>query len=154
LLVENGMLGQKSGAGYYRYEKGSRKRLDNPAALELFAAEAARLGIERRQISEQEIVQRCVTALINEGARVLEEGVALNASDVDVVYTAGYGFPRYRGGPMFYADTVGLPGLIKTMEEYARTLDPQYWQPSQLLLELARKGGKLADFSTVAESPA
>jgi len=145
LLVENGMLGQKSGSGYYRYEKGSRERHENPAALELFEREAKRLGIERRNPSDEEIVSRCVTALINEGARVLEEGVALRAADIDVVYTAGYGFPRHRGGPMFYADTIGLQAIIEQMRGFAQELDARYWQPSELLLELAASGGSLAD---------
>ena len=139
------MLGQKSGAGYYRYEQGSRERHVNPAALELFEGEAGRLGIGRREIDAEEIVSRCVCALINEGARVLEEGVALRAADIDVVYTAGYGFPRHRGGPMFYGDTLGLDRVVADIREFARTLDARYWEPSTLLVELAESGGKLAD---------
>jgi 3-hydroxyacyl-CoA dehydrogenase len=145
LLVANGMLGQKSGAGYYRYEKGSRERHENPDALALFAAEAKRLGIEQREIGDDEIVSRCLCALINEGAQVLEEGVALRAADIDVAYTAGYGFPRHRGGPMFHGDTLGLEKLIETMAGFAGSLDARYWQPSPLLVRLAESGGKLAD---------
>ena len=148
LLVENGMLGQKSGSGYYRYEQGSRERHENPAALELLEREAGRLGIERREIGAEEIVSRCVCALINEGARVLEEGVALRAADIDVVYTSGYGFPRHRGGPMFYGDTLGLARVVADIREFARTLDARYWEPSALLVELADSGGKLADVAT------
>jgi 3-hydroxyacyl-CoA dehydrogenase len=147
LLVENGMLGQKSGAGFYRYQPGSRERYDNPEALAMFAAEAKRLGIAQRDIGDEEIVERCVYALVNEGACVLEEGVAMRAADVDVVYTSGYGFPRYRGGPMFYGDTVGLRNIVEKMQHFAATFDPQYWQASNLLQELADKNIKLADFS-------
>jgi len=147
MLTEKGWLGQKTGAGFYRYEKGSRERHEHPAALEMFAAEAERLGIERRDdISDAEIEQRCLCALVNEGAQVLEEGVALKASDVDVVYTSGYGFPRHRGGPMFYADTVGLAEICRRIDKFAATLDPQYWQVSPLLRRLAGGGGSLADY--------
>lgn len=147
LLTEHGWLGQKTGTGFYRYEKGSRERHEHPEALAIFAAEAERLGIERRDISDEEIEQRCLCALINEGAMVLEEGVALKASDVDVVYTSGYGFPRHRGGPMFYADTVGLREICRRIDGFARTLDPQYWQVSALLRTLADTGGSLADYA-------
>jgi 3-hydroxyacyl-CoA dehydrogenase len=147
ILVENGMLGQKTGAGYYRYEKGSRERFENPEALALFAEEAKRLGIEQRDISDHEIVERCIFSLINEGVMVLEEGVALRAADVDVVYTSGYGFPRHRGGPMFYADTVGLGRIADRIDAFAESFDPQYWQPAALLRRLAAEGGKLADYA-------
>ncbi|MDH4072417.1 MAG: 3-hydroxyacyl-CoA dehydrogenase NAD-binding domain-containing protein [Gammaproteobacteria bacterium] len=146
LLTEQGFLGQKTGAGFYRYEQGSRERHEHPVALRMFAAEAKRLGIERRDISDEEIEQRCLCALINEGVRVLEEGVALKASDIDVVYTAGYGFPRHRGGPMFYADTVGLAEICRRIDHFAATLDPQYWRVSPLLRRLADEGGTLADY--------
>jgi len=147
MLVERGWLGQKTGTGFYRYEQGSRERHDNPEAIAIFEAEAKRLGIERRELSEEEIEQRCLCALINEGAKVLDEGVALRASDVDVVYTSGYGFPRHRGGPMFYADTVGLAEICARIDRFAKTLDPQYWQVSPLLRRLADTGGSLADYA-------
>jgi 3-hydroxyacyl-CoA dehydrogenase len=145
LLAEKNWLGQKTGIGYYRYEKGSRERLENPQATQMFAAEAMRLGIAQRTIADEEIEQRCLCALINEGAKVLEEGVALRASDVDVVYTSGYGFPRHRGGPMFYADTVGLKVICARIDGFAERLDPQYWQVSALLRKLAESGASLAD---------
>jgi 3-hydroxyacyl-CoA dehydrogenase len=146
LLTGKNWLGQKTGVGYYRYEKGSRERHDNPDAIQMFAGEAIRLGIEQRNISDEEIEERCLCALINEGARVLEEGVALRASDIDVVYTSGYGFPRHRGGPMFYADTVGLKEICSRIDKLAAALDPQYWQVSPLLRKLAVSGGSLADY--------
>jgi 3-hydroxyacyl-CoA dehydrogenase len=151
LLVEKGMLGQKTGSGYYRYEAGSRERHENPEALAMFAAEARRLGIEPRDISDEEIVDRCILSLINEGALVLEENIALRASDVDVVYTSGYGFPRYRGGPMFFADTFGLDKVVARLDEFASSLDPQYWQVSPLLRKLAKSGSAIADYSNVAD---
>lgn len=146
MLVERGWLGQKTGVGFYRYQKGSRERLDNPEAIDMFATEGARLGFEQREISDAEIEQRCLFALINEGAKVLEEGVALRASDIDVVYTSGYGFPRYRGGPMFYADSVGLPELCERIDHFANTLDARYWQASGLLRKLAASGHPIADY--------
>jgi 3-hydroxyacyl-CoA dehydrogenase len=146
MLVERGWLGQKTGVGFYRYEKGSRERLDNPEAIDMFAAEAMRLGIKQRQISDEEIEQRCLYAMINEGAKVLEEGVALRASDIDVVYTSGYGFPRYRGGPMFHADTVGLGEICARIDAFADRLDPQYWQASSLLRTLADSGEAIAEY--------
>jgi 3-hydroxyacyl-CoA dehydrogenase len=144
LLVERGWLGQKTGRGYYRYDGADRKRTPDPEAIAIFAAEAARLGVPQRRPAAQEIQQRCLYAMINEGARILEEGVALRASDIDIVYTSGYGFPRYRGGPMFYADTVGLSVIVEKILEFQRTLDPQYWQPSALLVRLAREGKTFA----------
>jgi 3-hydroxyacyl-CoA dehydrogenase len=149
LLVEHGMLGQKSGSGYYRYEPGTRERFDNPEALQMFANEAARLGIPQRKIPDQEIVERCLYSLINEGAMVLEERVALRASDVDVVYTAGYGFPRHRGGPMFYADTVGLKIICDRIDEFATKLDPQYWKAANLLRELSERNDSIAEYANV-----
>lgn len=147
MLTEKNWLGQKTGIGYYRYEKGSRERHDNPEAVQMFADEAKRLGIEQRKITDEEIEQRCLSALVNEGAKVIEEGVALRASDVDVVYTSGYGFPRHRGGPMFYADTVGLRTICARIDGFAATLDPQYWQVSGLLRRLAESGDSLSDYA-------
>jgi 3-hydroxyacyl-CoA dehydrogenase len=108
MLYERGWLGQKSGRGYYRYDGADRKRTPDPEVIAMLQEEAKRLDIPQRKPSAQEIQERCLYAMINEGALLLDEGIALRASDIDVVYTAGYGFPRYRGGPMFYADTVGL----------------------------------------------
>jgi 3-hydroxyacyl-CoA dehydrogenase len=146
LLYERGWLGQKSGRGYYRLDGADRKRTPDPEAIAIFQAEAARLGVPQRKPSAEEIVQRCLYAMINEGARLLEEGIALRASDIDIVYTAGYGFPRYRGGPMFYADTVGLKSILDKILEFREILDPQYWQPSPLLERLAREGKTFAQW--------
>ena len=143
LLNERGWLGQKTGRGYYKYDS-ARKRTPDPEVIELLWEEGKRLNIARRQPGEQEIVERCLYAMINEGARLLEEGIALRASDIDVVYTSGYGFPRYRGGPMFYADTVGLNKIHERILEFRRTLDAQYWTPAPLLEKLALAGSSFA----------
>jgi 3-hydroxyacyl-CoA dehydrogenase len=143
-LYELGRLGQKNGKGYYRYEPGNRSRIDDPGAIAILKARAQQLGIEPRVHSKTEIVERCLYPLLNEGFRVLEEGVALRASDIDVVWTSGYGFPRYRGGPMFYADTIGLSTLLEGMLKYQSMFGPMHWQPAQLLVQLVERGVSLA----------
>ena len=146
LLTERGWLGQKTGRGYYRYDGADRKRTSDPEAIAMFAEEAQRLGVPQRKPSKQEIQERCIYAMINEGALLLEEGIAVRASDIDIVYASGYGFPRYRGGPMFYADTVGLKVIYDKIMEFQNTLDPQYWQPAPLLEKLARAGSSFAQW--------
>jgi 3-hydroxyacyl-CoA dehydrogenase len=141
-----GRLGQKAGAGYYRYQPGDRTRHDDPQAIAILRACAERLGIVQRAHVEQEIIERCVLPIINEGLRVLEEGVALRASDIDVVWTSGYGFPRYRGGPMFYADTIGLKAVHDGILKYGELCGPMHWQPAALLERLVREGRTLADW--------
>jgi len=138
-LYEMGRYGQKTGAGWYRYEPGSRTRIPDPIVDEIAAKEAARRGVIRRGVTDEEIIARIMTALANEGARVLEEGYAIRASDIDVVYVNGFGFPRHRGGPMFYADTVGLPTVAARVKEYRRQFG-DYWQLSPLLERLASEG--------------
>ena len=139
-LYEMGRYGQKTGAGWYRYEPGSRTRIPDPTVDEVAAEEAAKRGITRRVVTDEEIIARIMTALANEGANVLEKGFAIRASDIDVVYVNGFGFPRHRGGPMFYADTVGLPTVLARVLEYRRQFG-DYWQPSPLLQKLASEGG-------------
>jgi 3-hydroxyacyl-CoA dehydrogenase len=146
LLTERGWLGQKTGRGYYRYDGADRKRTPDPEAIAMFAEEAQRLGVPQRKPAKQEIQERCLYAMINEGALLLEEGIAIRASDIDIVYTSGYGFPRYRGGPMFYADTVGLKVIYDRILEFQKTLDPQYWQPAPLLEKLALAGSSFAQW--------
>ena len=142
-----GRLGQKSGAGYYRYLPGDRTRHDDLEALAILRAHAAALGVPQREHSEEEILERCLFPLMNEGLRILEEGVALRASDIDVVWTSGYGFPRYRGGPMLYADTIGLAALRDGMLKYRRQFGPMHWEPASLLSRLVEEGRTLADWS-------
>jgi 3-hydroxyacyl-CoA dehydrogenase len=148
MLNECGWLGQKSGRGYYRYDNPERRRTPDPEVIEMLHQEGRRLNIEQRQPGAQEILERCIYAMINEGALLLEEGIALRASDIDVVYTAGYGFPRYRGGPMFYADTIGLKTVYGRIREFQRTLDPQYWTPAPLLEKLARAGSSFGEWQS------
>jgi 3-hydroxyacyl-CoA dehydrogenase len=138
-LYEMGRYGQKTGAGWYRYEAGSRTPLPDPLIDQLAAEAASRRGITRRAISDDEIIARITTALANEGARVLEDGYATRASDIDVIYAYGFGFPRYRGGPMFYADTVGLPVVLARVKEY-RGRFGDYWEPAPLLERLVAEG--------------
>ena len=134
-----GRYGQKTGAGWYRYESGSRTRIPDPLVDELAAEAAAERGVTRRVIQDEEIIARIMTALANEGARVLEEGYATRASDIDVVYVHGFGFPRHRGGPMFYADTVGLPTVLARVNGYRQQFG-DYWRPASLLEKLAAAG--------------
>jgi 3-hydroxyacyl-CoA dehydrogenase len=138
-VFEMGRYGQKTGAGWYRYEAGSRTRIPDPLIDEIAAEEAAKRGATRRSISDDEIIARITTALANEGARVLEDGYAIRASDIDVIYHNGFGFPRHRGGPMFYADTVGLPTVLARVREY-RDRFGDYWQPAPLLERLVAEG--------------
>jgi len=145
-LVEAGRLGQKNGKGYYRYEKGDRTRHDDPEALAIIAERARKLGVPQRRHGDEEILERCLYPLMNEGLRILEEGVAIRASDIDVVWAAGYGFPRYRGGPMFYADTIGLPKLLAGMKKYRELFGPMHWEPAPLLVKLVGEGKSIADW--------
>jgi 3-hydroxyacyl-CoA dehydrogenase len=145
-LYDAGRLGQKNGKGYYRYEPGDRTRHDDQQALELIRAKAQQVGVQPRTHTNEEIVERCIYPLLNEGIRILEEGVALRASDIDVVWAAGYGFPRYRGGPMFYADTIGLKTLLDGMLRYRAIFGPMHWEPAPLLVKLATEGKTLAQW--------
>ncbi len=139
-LCEMGRYGQKTGAGVYRYEPGNRVPQPDPAVDEVIAAYRKEIGITPRAVSDAEIVERCILALANEGARLLEEGIALRASDIDIVYLTGYGFPTYRGGPMFHADTIGLPEVAKIMQRYAAGYHGECWTPAPLLARLAAEG--------------
>jgi 3-hydroxyacyl-CoA dehydrogenase len=137
LLAELGHFGQKSGRGFYRYDGPGGERTRDPEVLELIRAEAARLGISQREIRDGEIVGRCIVALINEGAALLEEGIAASPADIDVIWCNGYGFPRHRGGPMFHADTIGLRRVLEAIERYAREHGGRYWKPAPLIVALA-----------------
>ncbi|MXY16551.1 MAG: 3-hydroxyacyl-CoA dehydrogenase [Acidobacteria bacterium] len=143
-ICELGRFGQKTGAGWYRYEPGSRAPVPDPAVEEIIVAAAAEAGIERRPVADEDIVPRCLYPLVNEGARILEEGIALRASDIDVVWMHGYGFPRYRGGPMFWADLVGLRTIYDAMsrlyDEHGERL-----APAPLLKRLAEQGKGFGD---------
>ncbi len=140
LLCEKGRFGQKTSAGWYDYKAGDRKAHPSDEVNQMIIAHSASLGMARRKISEQEIVERLVYALVNEGALILEEGIAMRASDIDMVYLTGYGFPLFRGGPMFYADTVGLPNVLMSIRKYAKGSHPEAWKPAPLLEKLAGEG--------------
>jgi 3-hydroxyacyl-CoA dehydrogenase len=142
LLCEMGRYGQKTGAGWYDYKPGKRDALPSALVDEMLVKHRADLGITPRKIGDDEIVHRLVYSLVNEGARIVEEGIALRASDIDMVYLTGYGFPLYRGGPMNYADTVGLWNVEQAMKKFARNPadDATFWQPAPLLARLAAEG--------------
>ncbi len=139
-LCEAGRFGQKTGSGVYRYEPGSRQALRDPEAERIIADSVRLQGIEQRSVSAADIVERCVLALANEGARILEEGIAARASDIDVVYLTGYGFPRYRGGPMWHADTLGLAAVVDRLQAHAGERMGQTLSPAPLLRQLAVEG--------------
>jgi len=139
-LFEMGRYGQKTGAGWYKYDApGSRNRTPDPLIEQLAEEVASRRGIMRRPVMDEEIIARITTALANEGARVLEEQYATRPGDIDVIYVYGFGFPRHRGGPMFYADTVGLPTVLSRVHEY-RARFGDYWEPAPLLERLVAEG--------------
>jgi 3-hydroxyacyl-CoA dehydrogenase len=143
-VCEQGRFGQKTGKGFYKYEPGAggnaRKPIPDPEVDAIMAAHRKELGITPRTISDDEIVERCIYALVNEGAHILEEGIALRASDIDMVYLTGYGFPAYRGGPMFYADTVGLDKVLASIEKFQKGYQGSQWKPAPLLVRLAKEG--------------
>jgi len=144
-ICEMGRFGQKTGAGWYRYEPGKRDAIPDPIVDQVIADYRKEIGVTPRQISDEEIVQRCVFALTNEGARIVEDGIALRASDIDVIYLAGYGFPLHRGGPMHYADEIGLANVARIMRGFARNpnADPKFWQPAKMIAERAQAGKPL-----------
>ncbi len=141
-LAEAGRFGQKTGAGWYRYEAGKRDPIPDPVVDEIIAAFRTERGITPRKVSDEEIIERCIYAMVNEGARILEEGIAARASDIDIVYLNGYGFPAHRGGPMLHADIVGLPNVVRALRRIAAEpgADAKFWQPAPLLLKLAEEG--------------
>jgi 3-hydroxyacyl-CoA dehydrogenase len=141
-IAELGRFGQKTGKGWYRYEPGDRKPIPDPVVDEIIQKYRSEIGVKPRQISDEEIVERCIYALVNEGAHILEEGIALRASDIDMVYLTGYGFPPYRGGPMFHADTVGLDKVLASIEKFRKGYKGEQWKPAPLLAKLAKEGGK------------
>ena len=139
-ICEKGWYGQKSGRGWYRYEKGSRKPVPDPEVEKLLQDYRKEIKVTPRKIADDEIVERCIYALANEGARILDEGIALRASDIDMVYLTGYGFPPYRGGPMFYADQVGLDKVLSSIKRFQDGYQGSQWQPAPLLTKLAKEG--------------
>jgi 3-hydroxyacyl-CoA dehydrogenase len=148
LLCERGRFGQKTGAGFYRYEPGSRNALPDPEVTGFIAQFRQQKGITPRKVDNQEIIERCVYALVNEGARILEDQIAQRSSDIDVVYLNGYGFPPFRGGPMFYADQVGLAEVARSLSRMAAApgADRDFFTPASLLARLAEQGKTFSDY--------
>ena len=140
VLCERGRLGQKSGAGYYVYNAETRASSPDPEVEEIIREFADKQGIAQREVSDQEILERCLYPMINEGAKILEEGMAIRASDIDVVWVNGYGWPVYRGGPMFWAGKQGLDNVAEKINHYSETLGGDHWQISPLLQRLADEG--------------
>jgi 3-hydroxyacyl-CoA dehydrogenase len=145
-LCELGRFGQKTGAGWYKYDE-NRKQSPDPQVADLIRQWTSEAGIPQREISAEEIVDRCIYTLVNEGARLLEEGIAMRAVDIDIIYLNGYGFPAYRGGPMWYADTVGLTKVCERICEFQQRLGI-WWEPAPLLQRLAEQGKTFAEFSS------
>jgi 3-hydroxyacyl-CoA dehydrogenase len=147
-LYALGRYGQKTGRGFYRYD--NRERLDDPEVVELAERIAADLGITRRSISDEEIHDRCLTMLINEGIQLLDEGIALRSSDIDLVWINGYGFPAGRGGPMYYAEQLGLNSVLARIQHYRDTLGDygaMWFTPAPLLEDLVARGKKVIEKS-------
>ena len=144
-VCELGRFGQKTGAGWYDYKSGDRNAYPSSQVNQLIEEHSREIGTKRRIISDKEIVERLVYALINEGAKILEEGIASKASDIDIVYLSGYGFPLWRGGPMFYADSVGLYNVLSSMQQYAKGYEGDSWEPAPLLVKLAETGKSFND---------
>ncbi len=151
-LCEAGRFGQKTGKGYYKYEAGSRAPLPDPDVEKLIVDTCARLGLKRREISNDEILERMVYPMINEGARILEEGIAARPGDIDVVWLYGYGWPVYRGGPMFYADQVGLKHVADRLSHYAKATNDPSLEPAPLLKRLAADGRTFASLATAKKA--
>jgi len=152
-LCEAGRFGQKTGAGWYRYEPGSRNPIPDPKVTAIIEQYRQRRGITPRAVSAQEIVERCIYALINEGARIIEDGIAQRSSDIDLVYLNGYGFPAYRGGPMFYADQTGLHDVARALTRIAAQpgSDSSVWTPAPLLTRLADQGQTFSGYKGSAK---
>jgi 3-hydroxyacyl-CoA dehydrogenase len=148
-LCEEGHFGRKTGEGYYLYEGGSRASVPNPKIQTLIAAEQAALKITPRDFSEEEIVRRYMCAMVNEAAKVVEEGIARRPADVDMVLLFGYGFPRYRGGPLKWADLQGLDTVLEDIERFAQE-DAWFWKPSPLLQSLVAQGRNFEDLNRTA----
>ncbi len=146
-LVEAGRLGQKSGEGFYRYDPETRKRLSDTQVIDIIEREAEALGIERLPIDADEIVDRLIFSLINEGFEILEEGIAQRPSDIDVVYVYGYGFPAWRGGPMYYADAVGLDHVLERILEFRDRFGEENWSPAPILEKLVASNTTIAEWA-------
>ena len=150
-LCEMGRLGLKSGAGYYSYKPGSRKPVPEPQVEKLIIEFSEKKNIKRRKISDEEILQRCIFPIINEGAKILSEGIAFRPSDLDIIWVNGFGWPLYRGGPMFYADITGLDKILSILKKFHQQYGDQ-WKPAPLIEKLVGMGKGFKDFGVRRES--
>ena len=150
-LVDEKRLGRKTGAGFYQYDPDRGKQSEDPYVIEKIQAHAKKWGIPQRQISDEEIADRLILALVNEGAKILQEGIADRASDIDVVYVNGYGFPRWRGGPMFYAETYGLANAVARMRQFQEQTGDDFWQPAPLLCKAAESDAGTLEIGKIAD---
>lgn len=148
-LCDLGRLGQKSGKGWYRYEAGDRTPQRDPELEQFIVDESARMGIQRQPMDENDIIKRCLYGMINEGAKLLEQGIALRPSDIDITYLTGYGFPAHHGGPMYLADRIGLADVLADIQRF-HAQDGYWWQPAPLLERLVREGKRFADLQPAA----
>ena len=148
ILCENGRRGQKNGKGYYTYDPDTRAATPDPEVEQMIRDFAIGQGIEQREVSDQEVLERLLYPMVNEGAKILEEGIAIRGSDIDVVWVNGYGWPVYRGGPMHWADSVGLGEIVAKIEEYGDRLGGRHWELSPLLRRLADEGGQLQTYTS------
>ena len=140
LMNESGRKGQKNGRGYYTYDAETRAKTPDPEVVELIRGYGASKGVEQREVSNEEILERCLLPMVNEGAKILDEGIAIRPSDIDVIWVNGYGWPVYTGGPMFWADTMGLDNIVAKIREYGERLGGEHWELSPLLERLAAEG--------------
>jgi 3-hydroxyacyl-CoA dehydrogenase len=140
-LVAAGRLGRKSGAGYYAYGEDGKQK-DDPAVAALLEQHRSERGIAARSVSDEEVLERCLLALVNEGAKLIDEGAVKRASDIDVVWTSGLGFPAHLGGPMFWASEMGLARVRDRLDRYARLVGPEFFKPSPLIERLAEQGAR------------
>lgn len=145
-LYEMGRYGQKTGKGFYTYDRETRERTEDPEVLAMLKAKADHFGITQRTISDDEIIARCLYPLINEGALILDEGIASRPSDIDIIWIYGYGFPAALGGPMYYADSIGLDKIYNKICEFRDQHGEQYWKPAPLLERLVKDGKSFSDF--------
>jgi len=145
-LVEAGRRGQKTSAGYYDYDE-NRVPSPSPEIEKIILEFSEKNGKTRREISDEEILIRCIYPMINEGAKILEEGIAIRSRDIDVVWVYGYGWPIYRGGPMFYGDSIGLPKIVAKMRELKEQTGDPMWEPAALMVKLAEEGKGFKDFA-------
>jgi 3-hydroxyacyl-CoA dehydrogenase len=147
IMCESGRRGQKNGRGYYRYDPDTRERTPDPEVVEMIREFAVARGIEQREVGDDEVLERLLFPMVNEGAKILDEGIAIRGSDIDVVWVNGYGWPVYRGGPMYWADSLGLADVVSKIDDYASRLGGTHWELSPLLARLAAEGGSLHQYS-------